>query len=297
MGHGLEVAIRRPLTLHSGLWCSWSEAEQAVGQRAPYPVHNKDTENNRTEQRWPSSSKGWTVQAQVPRPKMQGIFCRDFCSYFYSSGILQVFMALEYSKSHKKLTLLSELVKIVKLCSEGVWPVGSIVPPNVSHLWDKGVLMSTKLNRTTKLIIEFMFQWFLWKQIFRAVNHNRAAAAARLERRWDARACSVLPAALIKFIDCLGNKKTTWLLRWLCTWTGWKMACSIERTSQKKKSQVSARESSNFWPASITQPKYTVYWSLMHWHRPIKKVNHTLYPISHTFVESYFVPKDDHAFC
>lgn len=30
------------------------------------------------------------------------------------------------------------------------------------------------------------------------------------------------------------------------TWTGWKMACSMERTSQKKKSQVSARESSNF---------------------------------------------------
>lgn len=43
------------------------------------------------------------------------------------------------------------------------------------------------------------------------------------------------------------NRSCT-LSRRLCTCTGWKMACSIERTSQKKKSQVSAKESSSFWP-------------------------------------------------
>ena len=53
-----------------------------------------------------------------------------------------------------------------------------------------------------------------------------------------------------------GSKHTTTTSRvWrrLCTCTGWKMACSMESTSQKKKSHVSARESSNFWPASIKQ--------------------------------------------
>lgn len=53
------------------------------------------------------------------------------------------------------------------------------------------------------------------------------------------------------------KRKNIRLLR--CTWTGWKMACNIERTSQKKKSQVSARESSNFWPASTTKRQYNIY--------------------------------------
>lgn len=44
---------------------------------------------------------------------------------------------------------------------------------------------------------------------------------------------------------CLISYFAVWLD---CTWTGWKMAWSILRTSQKKKSHVSAKESNNFWP-------------------------------------------------
>lgn len=85
--------------------------------------------------------------------------------------------------------------------------------------------------------------------------------------------------------------------RYLCTWTGWKMACSIDRTSQKKKSQVSARESSNFWPALITHKVEIELTQAKFMDTDHNKMHSDYLSVSHTFIKPYFVPKDDHAFC
>lgn len=114
------------------------------------------------------------------------------------------------------------------------------------------------------------------------------SATIREEKRNDCLSndfpARMLPIKIAKLCAVSSRTKNT-RLWWSCTWTGWKMACSMERTSQKKKSQVSARESSNFWPAKAKQTSAQASLDFISSFRSI----------AHTFVEAYLVSQDDHA--